>query len=117
MSDAPPENGASAEVLESATLPEVPDSLGVEPLLAALLHCAAFLDLSPEDVVAPQPATEVLEHVGLYVQRLPLERQAELADQLDRLRRHAESEGWPEPLVEFIEEFLYSCGIGEDEED
>jgi hypothetical protein len=116
MPDAPPDNGAAAEP-EGASLREIPESLEIDPLLAALLHCAAFLDLSTEDEVDPTLGTDVLENVGLYVQRLSPERQDEVAEQLERLRRHAESAGWPESHIEFVEEFLYSCGIGEDIED
>lgn len=97
-----------------ATLPEIPAELGLDPVLAALLHCAAFLDLSADDVVDAEAATEVLEHVGLYIQQLSPERQEQVGEQLERLRQHAEKAGWSDDAIDFVDDFLYSCGIGED---
>jgi len=96
-----------------ATMPVIPGELGIDPLLAALLNCAAFLDLS-EDGVDEATSTAVLEHVGLYVQRLSPEELDDVADQLAEIREHGEQAGWPAPVLEFVEDFLYSCGIGED---
>jgi hypothetical protein len=108
------ENGTSDQDIEPF-LPEIPAELGVDPLLAALLQCAAFLDLGDDTVVDSVQADEVLEHVGMYVQRLPPERVDEIEQQLRRVREHAEKAGWPEPITAFVGDFLYSCGIGEDE--
>jgi hypothetical protein len=110
------ENGTSDPEVEPY-LPEIPPELGVEPLLAALLQCAAFLDLGDDTSVDPVQADEVLEHVGMYVQRLPPERVADIEKQLARLKEHAEKANWPEPIAAFVADFLYSCGIGEDEDD
>jgi hypothetical protein len=98
----------------SPMLPLIPTELGVDPLLAALLQCAAFLDLSADDLVDGESATEVLEHVGLYIQRLGSEELAQVADQLAELKEHGQKVGWSAPAIEFIDDFLYSCGIGED---
>lgn len=97
-------------------LPLVPAELDIDPLLLALLQCAAFLDLSEDGAGDSGAATDVLELVGLYVQRLSAERHAELAGQLAKLREHGERNAWPEELVVFVDEFLYSCGVGEDVE-
>lgn len=102
---------------DGSMMPLIPDGLGIDPLIAALLHCAAFLDFSDDDVVDPQAAGDVLEHVGMYVQRLPPERLDEIQGQLDRLEDHAESAGWSEDMIEFARDFLYNCGIGEEEQD
>jgi len=114
MTDEPRDNGAPEDAIESPSMPVIPDELGIDPLLAALLHCAAFLDLSDENSVDPDAAHLVLEHVGLYVQRLPPERIAMLETELEKLRAHGEASDWPEWVVAFIADFLYSCGIGED---
>lgn len=98
-------------------LPVVPEDLGIDPLFVALLHCAAFLDLADDEVMDPEAAGDALEHVGLYVQRLPPARLKEVEAQLAKLAAHAKSAGWPPDAVSFVEEFLYSCGIGDDKGD
>jgi hypothetical protein len=100
-------------------MPVVPAEIEVDPLLLALLHSAAFLDLSGEDSVDSQDAVDVLETVGHYIQRLPEERLEELQEQLDELAAHGKKAEWPPDFVEFVQDFLYNCGVGgdEDEED
>jgi hypothetical protein len=101
-------------------MPVIPAELEIDPLLLALLHCAAFLDLSTDEAVDPQDAVEVLEVVGLYVQRLPADRIEALREDLEELEEHARDKGFREPVVEFVREFLYNCGVdagGEDEKE
>ncbi len=98
-------------------MPVVPPELGLDPLLVAVLHCAAFLDFAEEALVEPDAAGDTLEHVGLYMQRLPAEQLARIESDLDRLAAHAQAAGWPEPMIEFVGDFLYSCGIGEERDD
>jgi hypothetical protein len=97
-------------------LPPIPEELGIDPLLLALLHTAAFLDLSDDESVDPELAGDVLEHVGMYAQRLPPERVQELEQQLEKLQAHAEQSGWPPELSEFVGQFLYNCGIGDEDD-
>lgn len=101
----------------SGMLPVVPEELGLDPLLLALLRCASFLDLTGEGGVNPELAGEVLEHVGLYVQRLPDERLDEIQAELETLEAHATEKGWSSDVIEFIRDFLYNCGLGEDDAD
>jgi hypothetical protein len=96
--------------------PLVPPELGIDPLLLALIHCAAFLDLASEDLVDPDAAGDVLEGLEAYITRLPADRLTEIQGQLERLEQYAEESGWPHELVEFVADFLYSCGIGEEDE-
>lgn len=103
------------EEIRTLLLPVVPEELKLDPLLLALLRCSCFLDLSGEDGVDAQLAGEVLEHVGLYIQRLPDERLDELQAQLASLECYGSEQGWSEDLIEFIRDFLYNCGLGEDE--
>ena len=98
-------------------LPVVPESLGIDPLLVALVQAAAFFDLADDDLIDPDAAGDVLEHIGLYVQRLPEERRAGVKADLEALSAHANAQGWPTWVAEFCGEFLYSCGIGEDRAD
>lgn len=101
--------------LEDPVMPLVPAELGIDPILLALLHCAAFLDLASEDLVDPEAAGDVLENLEAYVKRLSPERLNEIEHQLESLEQWAESAGWPDELVDFVADFLYSCGIGEDD--
>jgi len=89
----------------------------VSPLLLALLHTSAFLDLCDDDIVDPKLAGSVLERVGLYVQRLDDDTVDALAEELERLSAHAQQASWPEPAREFIAAFLANCGFRPDDED
>ena len=101
----------------SFMMPVVSEGLEVDPLLVALLHCAAFLDFADEELVDPDLATEILDHVALYVRRLSPERLEEIQAQLERLEEHASRAGWPEEMVEFVGDFLENCSSEEGDED
>jgi hypothetical protein len=111
------EDRAEGEEESRYMMPPVAADVDVDPLLLALLHCAAFLDLAEDDIVDPEAAGDVLEHVGMYVMRLPPERLQLLSGQLERLADHGAKEGWPEWITGFVGDFLYSCGVGEDRDD
>ena len=98
-------------------LPVVPEEIAADPLLLALLQCAAFLDFGDEQTVDQDAATEVLDHVAYYVRQLPKERIAQLQTQLERLEEHGTSEGWPRELAEFVGDFLDSCTADDEDED
>lgn len=102
--------------LEDPVMPLVPAELGIDPVLLCVLHCAAFLDLASVDLVDADAAGDVLENLESYVKRLSPERLTEIQRQLDVLEEWAENAGWPEELVDFVADFLYSCGIGEAED-
>lgn len=97
--------------------PLVPPELGIDPLLLGLIHCAAFLDLANDELVDSDVAADVLEGLEVYIQRLPPERLTEIQSQLERLEAYADESDWPEALVDFIADFLYSCGIGEEDDE
>lgn len=107
---------ASSDGLEDPIMPLIPAELGIDPLLLALLHCTAFLDLASDDLVDPDAAGDVLENLEAYVKRLSRPRLAELQMQLDKLEEYAEEAGFAEELVDFIADFLYSCGVGDDDD-
>jgi len=85
-------------------------------LLSALLHTAAALDLSDDEVVHPDAARGVLERVGLYVQRLDDEDVERVASELERLLDHAKQAGWPEEARDFVRDFLEHCGFAVEED-
>jgi hypothetical protein len=101
---------------QGLVLPHVPEDLGIDPLLLALLHTTAFLDFSDDDTVEPEAANEALESVEQYVQRLSEDRLSAIQVDLDKLEEHASNAGWPEDMVDFVRDFLYNCGIGDDDE-
>jgi hypothetical protein len=98
-------------------LPTIPESVGLQPLTAALLTLTAFLDLA-EGEVEPAAAGRVLERVGFYAQRLSDEELDELAVDLERLSDYARAQRWPVEAREFVDNFLVYCGFQlEDEPD
>ncbi|MEB2310847.1 MAG: hypothetical protein OZ921_22050 [Sorangiineae bacterium] len=111
------EHEAENEAVEDPMMPEVPEDVDVDPMLLALLHTAAFLDFSDDTLVHPDAAGDVLEHVGLYVQRLPPERLDDLGDQLEILAEHGAGAGWPPAMLEFVRDFLFNCGLDGDEDE
>lgn len=84
--------------------------------MLALLHLAAFLDVSEDDSVHPVAAGIALERVGAYVQRLDDETIDALAEDLDALIEHAEAAAWPTAAVEFLASFLENCGFAAETE-
>jgi hypothetical protein len=97
-------------------LPLVPEELELSPFLLALLHSAAFLDVSEEDVVDGPAACAVLDRVGLYLQRVDDDTLEQFADDLERLAEYAENENWSEAAQDFLANFLEACGFVVDEE-
>ena len=53
------------DIALESMLPVVADEFEVDPLLLALLQCAAFLDFADDDTVDPDSATEVLDQLKL----------------------------------------------------
>ena len=100
----------------ASLLPAIPEGLELDPLLLALLQCTAFLDLSSDDEVQPDAAAEVLEHVGMYVQRMGDEELDQIESQIEDVVAHGKEAGWPTELVDFVSSFLENCGIVVDED-
>lgn len=102
---------------DAFVLPVIPEELGIEPQFIALLHVAAFLELSGDGAVDPDWAVEAMEHVSYYLHRLPATEVERLSGQLERLASFGESQGWPEEVVEFIRSFFEVCGLVDGEDD
>jgi hypothetical protein len=113
---ADPQGESPEDISLESMLPVVTDELAVDPLLLALLQCAAFLDFADDETVEPNSATEVLDHVAYYVRRIPAERLGQLQSQLRRVEEHGAAEGWPPELVEFVGDFLDNCTADDDDE-
>ncbi len=97
-------------------MPPLPTSLRVDPIVSALLHVAAFLELSVDEAVDPDSAVEAMEHVGFYLGRLPARRIGAIREQLDRVAAHAQAEGWGEEAIEFFTEFMENFGLSGEED-
>jgi hypothetical protein len=96
-------------------MPVLPPELDIDPVLAALLHCMAFLELSEDDTVDPDWAVEAMEYVAGYLQRLPAARVAAIGKQLAAARAYGREHGAPSAFIEFVDHFLenYGAGAGE----
>lgn len=97
--------------------PEIPESLGIDPLLAALVATVLFLELSGEQTVQPDEATTAEEAIGFYLQRLSPTQVVAVAEQLGRLATYARANGWSDDAVEVIENFLRAAGLEGDDQD
>src|SRR5262249_5471636 len=106
-----------AEVPEGAAVfPLIPAELGVHPLLLAALHAVVFLDGSTEEVVNGAAASEALEYLATYLQRLEGEELRRVREDLKALAAYGRDEKWPKQLTRFVKTFLADFGVGEEGE-
>jgi len=96
---------------EAFVMPELPAALKVDPVVAALLHVTAFLELSSDAAVDPDAAVEAQEHVGHYLLQLPAEQMAVVRTQAERVAALARRQKWGEEAVEFFAEYLDNYGV------
>jgi hypothetical protein len=95
----------------AAVFPLIPAELGVHPVLLAVLHAVVFLEGSEPDVVHPAAATEALEYLATYLQRLKGSELRRVREDLDCMTAYARQENWPKQQVRFLKEFLTSFGV------
>jgi hypothetical protein len=93
-------------------MPVLPAELDIDPVLAALLHCMAFLELSEDDTVDPDWAVEAMEYVAGYLQRLPAGRIGAIGEQLAAVGAYGREHGAPSAFIDFVDHFLENCGVG-----
>jgi hypothetical protein len=102
-----------AEVPEGAAVfPLIPEELGVNPLLLAVLHASVFLIGSDEDVVDGEAAEEAAQYLLTYLQRLQGPDLQRIHEDINCLVAYARKENWPAQDVRFLETFLAEFGIG-----
>src|SRR6267378_4573232 len=89
----------------AAVFPLIPAELGVHPLLLAVLHAVVFLDGSTDEIVDPDAASEALEYLVGYLQRLDGADLRRVQEDLQVLVALASQEDWPKPLVQFLRDF------------
>lgn len=87
---------------DAYVMPVLPESLDVDPLLAALLHVLCFLELSGDHSVDPDWAVEAMEHVAHYLTQLTPDAKASLREQIARVAAHAQEHGWSKQAVELF---------------
>ncbi len=101
----------------AAVFPLIPPELGVHPLLLAVLHAIVFLDGSDVAIVHPEAASEALEYLAGYLQRLEGNDLRRAHDDLHVLASLARQESWPQPMVQFLGDFLSNFGVGNEEKE
>jgi hypothetical protein len=100
---------------DAYVMPELPASLKVDPILAALLHVAAFLEISGDETVDPDWAIEALEYVGHYLQQLPAHQVKTVREQVGRVAVHARKKKWGAEAVKFFTQFQENFVIDKDD--
>jgi hypothetical protein len=90
----------------AAVFPEIPEELGVDPLLLAVLHATVFLEGSEESIVNPAASREALGYVSGYLQRLAGSRLQKAREDFACLVAYAREQDWPKAQVLFLKEFL-----------
>ncbi|HEY7329861.1 MAG TPA: hypothetical protein VH592_19660 [Gemmataceae bacterium] len=110
------EAGASEVPEGAAVFPLIPEQLGVNPLLLAVLHATVFLSGSDDEVVNPDAAEEALHYLAGYLQRLDGQLLRQVREDMVCLTAFAKQEKWPKQLVRVLQDFLKDYGIEEGEE-
>ena len=99
-----------------AVFPVIPDELGVNPLLLAVVHATVFLAGSDEQVVQPDAADEAVGAIAGYLQRLEGEPLRRVKEDMICLVAYARQQKWPRPLVQSLKSFLADLGVEAEEE-
>jgi hypothetical protein len=97
----------------AAVFPLIPEELGVNPLLLAVLHAIVFVDGSTEEVVDPEAAEEATQFLATYLRRLQGSPLQQVREDVETLLGFARQEKWPRAQTEFLKAFLSDYGVGE----
>lgn len=97
--------------------PEIPESLGIDPLLSALVCTLLYIELSGEKTLDLDEAVAAEEAIGYYLRRLTPDRVAAIEEQLSKLGDYAEQHAWGDDAVECIRGFLTDAGVRADPDD
>jgi hypothetical protein len=113
MTDQPEETDDSDIPEGAAVFPLIPEEVGVNPLLLAVLHATVFLAGSDDEVVHSAAADEAVQHMATYLGRLDGEPLKRLREDLDTLAGYARDQKWPKGMIQAIKSFLSDYGIEE----
>src|SRR5262245_23543066 len=83
-------------------LPELPAELNIDPILAALLHMACFMELSGEKAVDFDESITAMEAMGYYFQRLTPQQVKETSAQIKLVASFAKKAKWKQEAIKFI---------------
>jgi hypothetical protein len=109
--------GAEEQVPDGAAVfPTIPDELGVDPLLLAVVHATVFLAGSDEEIVQPDAADEAVQAIADYLQRLEGGSLRRVQEDMACLVAYARQQKWPKGLVQSLRTFLADLGIEAEEE-
>lgn len=115
MGEPPDEEEESIEVPDGAAVfPDIPEELGVHPLLLSVLHATVFLAGSSSEVVNGPAADEAVQAMGGYLARLEGSDLERVRQDLNCLASYARQAQWPRELVRFLKSFLTDFGIDEE---
>jgi hypothetical protein len=106
---------SDGEVPEGAAVfPEIPDELGVQPLLLATVHAFVFVTGSDRKIVHPGAGDEAVHAIAGYLQRLTGPDLRRANEDLSTLLSYAKQQGWPKQLQHFLKTFLTDLGVGDE---
>ena len=106
---------AEPQVPEGAAIfPLIPAELGIHPLLLVVLHAVVFLDGSEDDVVDADAASETLEYVATYLQRLTGSERARVREDMECLAAYGRAQQWSKQQIRFLKEFLSIYGVADE---
>jgi hypothetical protein len=109
---------SSAEAPDGAAVfPLIPEELGIHPLLLATLHAIVFFDGSDSEVINDPAATEALNYLATYLQRLKGPDLQRIREDVDCLIAFGKQEEWPQEEMQFLQDFLKEFGVGSRGED
>ncbi len=95
-----------------ALFPDVPEEMGIDPVLLGLLHCVVFLCGSNDEIVHPDGADLVMQQVMACCSRLSGARLAKIKEDMHVLTAWSKEQGHGKGAVEFLETFLDEMGAG-----
>ena len=98
----------------AAVFPLIPEELGIEPLLLAVIHATVFVAGSDDRLVDSAAADEVVEAMGSYLRRLEGDRLAVVREDMECLVSYARQQQWPGELIESLRNLLGDFGIEEE---
>jgi len=98
----------------AAVFPLIPAELGLHPLLLAILHALVFLAGSANDIVNEAAASEALDYMAGYVQRLSTLEARRVHEDIQCLFAYGRQQKWSKEMLQFLEVLLDEFGIAAD---
>lgn len=105
------ESSANESPEGAAVFPLIPPELGINPLLLAMLHGYVFLEGSEAEIVNPDAASEAMEYLATYLQRLEGKELQRAREDFETLVGYAKEQKWPKQQVVFLKTFLDENGV------